>query len=94
MSIELITVVADINKIVIPSVGLLGIISSSVALVITLLQIRLKTIEQTTTLKNQNIESEIKLIKIFTEIMEIAHAYGETEISTELIDYIIGKIKI
>jgi len=93
MTQEIQNLVDDLSRVIIPLTGLLGIIGSSVAVIITLRQIKLKSIEQTENLRNQNIESEIKLVKLLTEIMDIAHSRGETEISREIIEHIIAKTK-
>jgi len=92
MTTSVFSILEDINKVIIPSFGILGIISSSIAAIGALIQIRLKNKEQIEAIKNANIDSEIKLIKTFSELMEIAHAYGDVEVSEEVVKKSLEKI--
>jgi hypothetical protein len=91
MNMDVKSVSEFISQIAIPVTALLGIITTSFTLIITLLQFKLKSKVQTEMIKNKNIESQIKMIKLFSELMNIAHARGDTEISEKLVEHIVSK---
>jgi hypothetical protein len=82
-----------ITKIAIPITTLLGIFGTAITLIISLVQIRLKSVEQTEFIKNQEIESELKLINLFTELMDIAHGRKSNIYSEKIVDIILSHCK-
>jgi len=81
------------TNIVAPIGGFLGVLTTLVAVPTSLWQLRLKVIEQTELLKNQKIESEIKLMNTFSSFVEIAEGRKEISFSDHIIDYLIKNIK-
>lgn len=80
------------DKLYSPATIFLGLLGTLVTIIFTLVNIILKTNKQKTLIKNQTIESQIGLVKIFIELLNIVDGRPKTEISKEFITGIIGKI--
>jgi len=81
-----------IDKIYSPATIFLGLLGTFVTIIITLINIFLKTNRQKALIRNQTIKSQINLIKLFVELMNIIDGRQKTEISKEFIEGIINKI--
>lgn len=60
----------------VPVSSAIGIISSAIAAIVALNDLKLKFRAEARQAETSGIESDVKLIKLFVEIMEVAHARG------------------
>jgi hypothetical protein len=81
--------VITIKEWLVPASTAISLLSVAVSIVISLRQYQLKLKEEIRLTYNAQIESDIKLLKLFTEIMNIAHARGESIISDKLLELMV-----
>ncbi len=66
------------------------LITASVGGWMSLREYRLKVQAETRLAKSTELEADVKLLKLFTEIMSIAHARGQTQLSEKLIEKLLS----
>jgi hypothetical protein len=66
------------------------LITASVGGWMSLREYRLKVQAETRFAKSSELEADVKLLKLFTEIMSIAHARGNTEVSEKVIEKLLS----
>jgi hypothetical protein len=84
----------DVINFVLENSKELAYISSSLGILFVGLELGLKFRAERRLRKSSQVESHIKLLKIFTELMDIAEARKETTFSKDLLDYLIKTEKI
>lgn len=67
-----------------------ALMTASIGGWLSLREYRLKVKAETILAKNAELESDIKLLKVFTEIMDIAHARGGYEVSEKAIETVLS----
>jgi len=80
------------NNIYLPMTILIGLLGTFGTIITTLINVILKTNRQKVLIKNQTIESQINLIKVFIDLLSIVDGRQKTEISKEFIEGMIGKV--
>ena len=80
------------DKLYSPATISLGLLGTFVTIVVTLINIFLKTNKQKALIENQTIESQINLVKLFIDLINIVDGRPKTEISKEFIMGILNKI--
>ena len=78
-----------ISEGLVPLASAVGIFSVVVGIWLSLREYRLKIRAETRLAQSADVESQIKLLKLFTEIMNIAHARGNSHFSEKLADLMI-----
>lgn len=73
----------------IPISTCIGIVSTTVAVVMSVCLYRLKVKAEIRLKNSSRVEMDIQLLKLFTEIMNIAHARGEARISEKAIETLL-----
>jgi len=81
-------VIQFISEALVPLATAIGILSVAVSIWLSLREYRLKVRAETRLAKSAEVEAQIKLLKLFTEIMNIAHARGESHFSDKLAELI------
>lgn len=72
---------SELKDWLIPLSTFVSLITASVGGWLSLREYRLKVQAETWLAKSSELEADIKLLKLFTEIMNIAHARGATQLS-------------
>lgn len=72
------SIIEFISKALVPLSVAISILSVAVGIWLSLREYRLKVKAETRLAKSAEVEAQIKLLKLFTEIMNIAHARGES----------------
>ena len=80
------------SSINLPATILLTLLGTFITIIVTLINILLKTNKQKALLKMETIESQINLTKMFIELISIVGGRQKTEISKEFITGIISKV--
>jgi hypothetical protein len=70
----------------VPVSTFIALITTSIAGWLSLREYRLKVQSETRLQNSSEIEADVKLLKLFSEIMNIAHARGQTELSEVLVE--------
>lgn len=79
----------EIKELLVPISAAISILSISVGILISLRQYRLKARAEIRLAESARVESDIKLLKLFTEIMNIAHARGESVVSDKMLELML-----
>jgi hypothetical protein len=79
----------DIKNWLIPVSTFVTLITASVGGWLSLREYRLKVQAETRLARSAELEADIKLLKVFTEIMSIAHARGGAQVSEKAIEKIL-----
>ena len=78
-----------IKDICIPLAAVIGIISTSVGVWLSLKEYRIKASSETRLNKAAGVEADINLLKLFSELMGIAHARGTYQVSEKAIEMLM-----
>lgn len=82
--------IAAIKDWLVPVSTFVTLITASVGGWMSLRENRLKVQAETRLAKSSELEADIKLLKLFTEIMTIAHARGGTQVSEKVIEKLLS----
>ncbi len=86
----MITDIAAIKDWLIPISTFVTLITASVGGWLSLREYRLKVKAEIRLTRSSELEADVKLLKLFTEIMTIAHARGNTQVSDKVIERILS----
>ena len=78
-----------IKDICIPVASVVGIISTSIGVWLALKGYRIKVSSETRLNKSAGVEADINLLKLFSELMGIAHARGTYQVSEKAIEMLL-----
>ena len=81
---------SELKDWLIPLSTFVSLITASVGGWLSLREYRLKVQAETRLAKSSELEADIKLLKLFTEIMNIAHARGATQLSEKAIEKVFS----
>ena len=79
----------EIREWLVPVSTALSIFSVAVGIILSLRQHQLKAKAEIRLTNSEQVESDIKLLKLFTEIMSIAHARGESIVSEKMLELML-----
>ncbi|MFC2158963.1 hypothetical protein ACFLT9_14120 [Acidobacteriota bacterium] len=82
--------IETIIHLLVPVSGFVGIITASIAGWLSLKEYRIKVHAETRLARSAELESDIKLLKLFTEIMDIAHSRRRSHVSEKAIEKILS----
>ncbi len=74
----------------VPASTCVTLLTASIAGWISLREYRLKVQAETRLAKSSELEADVKLLTLFTEIMNIAHARGPTQLSEALVEKLLS----
>jgi hypothetical protein len=78
-----------IKDICIPIAAVFGIISTAIGVWLSLKEYRIKALSETRLNRAARIEADINLLKLFSELMGIAHASGTYQVSEKAIEMLL-----
>src|SRR5687767_6306050 len=82
--------VAAFKDWLVPVSTFVTLITASVGGWMSLREYRLKVQAETRVARSSELEADVKLLKLFTEIMTLAHARGNTQVSDKVIEKLLS----